>query len=102
MPPKSGVSACKHGRSAARSDLLRHAVPRRDRVGLIRRAGQECIRANERLANAAVDLDVESVNHDPGTGALELLLRHRDGVDEPWLEADGDTTADVRADSRDD
>ena len=46
-------------------DLLGHAVPRRDRVGHIRRPGQERVRADERLAHAAVDLDTESVDHDP-------------------------------------
>src|SRR6476646_1177432 len=92
-------AACLRADMVARGGtrLLRDAVPRRDRVGHIRRPGQECIRADERLTHAAVDLDTESVDHDPGLVALELFLRHRDGVDEPWLETDGYAAADVIA-----
>src|SRR6478752_8355466 len=99
------ASACSATRSGASSvsnepdplNLFRYAVPGQYGLGHRRRPGQERVRADERLAYAAVDLDAEPADHHPRVRTGEVLLRHRDHVDQARLESDRDAGTEVVA-----
>ena len=59
---------------SAESDLLGDPVVAEDRVRDVGRAGEERVRADEGLADAAVDLDPEPGDLNPRLGAFERFL----------------------------